>query len=212
MASPKTVKHPIERAGQAEKGKNEMGSLYRPKYKDKKTGESHESAIWWAKFYVHGQMRRESTDTADYAEAKDFLKKREGEAAKRFLKLRLDQAKTLARKRQAFATSGRKTYFAISRDGKFLKIGSSLEPEKRVLRLQNGNAERLEILAMLTTNQERKLHKQFAHLRRHGEWFRLAPELITWLASYTDIHKAWLAWLTTLRTDEKAASVAEKGE
>jgi integrase len=51
------------------------------KYKDKKTGESHESAIWWAKYYVSGRMRRESTETADYAEAKDFVKKREGEAA-----------------------------------------------------------------------------------------------------------------------------------
>jgi integrase len=57
-----------------------VGSIYRPKYKDK-TGEVQESAIWWAKYYVHGRPRRESTETADYAEAKDFLKKREGETA-----------------------------------------------------------------------------------------------------------------------------------
>jgi hypothetical protein len=58
-----------------------VGSIYRPKYKDKTTGEVRESAIWWTKYYVHGRPRRESTETADHAEAKDFLKKREGEAA-----------------------------------------------------------------------------------------------------------------------------------
>jgi integrase len=41
-----------------------MGSIYRRKYKDK-TGEVRESAIWWAKYYVHGRPRRESTETAD---------------------------------------------------------------------------------------------------------------------------------------------------
>lgn len=58
-----------------------MGSVYRPKYKDKTTGETRESAIWWALFYTNGRRHRESTETADYSAAKDFLKKREGEAA-----------------------------------------------------------------------------------------------------------------------------------
>jgi integrase len=58
-----------------------MGSLYRPRYRDKKTGEVHESAIWWAKFYTHGRMVRQSTETADHAEAKEFIKQKEGEAA-----------------------------------------------------------------------------------------------------------------------------------
>jgi hypothetical protein len=58
-----------------------VGSIYRPKYKDTTTGEARESAIWWALFYVHGRRYRESTETTDYNEAKDFVKKREGQAA-----------------------------------------------------------------------------------------------------------------------------------
>src|SRR5262245_62029148 len=57
-----------------------MGSIYRRKYKHK-TGEVRETAIWWAKYYVNGRPMRESTETADHAEAKAFLKRREGEAA-----------------------------------------------------------------------------------------------------------------------------------
>jgi integrase len=58
-----------------------VGSIYRPKYKDKTTGGVRESAIWWALYYVHGRRRRETTETTDYNEAKDFVKKREGQAA-----------------------------------------------------------------------------------------------------------------------------------
>jgi hypothetical protein len=62
-----------------EKG-NTVGSIYRRNYKDK-TGKVREIAIWWVKYHVHGRPRRESTETVDYAEAKAFLKRREGEAA-----------------------------------------------------------------------------------------------------------------------------------
>ena len=58
-----------------------MGSLFRPKYADDKTGEVRESAVWWMRWCVYGQARRESTKTRDYAEAKRLLKIREGQAA-----------------------------------------------------------------------------------------------------------------------------------
>jgi integrase len=58
-----------------------VGSIYRPKYKDKSTREVRQSSIWWALYYVHGRRYRESTETSDYNEAKDFVKKREGQAA-----------------------------------------------------------------------------------------------------------------------------------
>jgi integrase len=56
-----------------------MGSIYRPKYKDRH-GVERESAKWWIQYYSHGRKIRESTETADFEEAKDVLKKREGEA------------------------------------------------------------------------------------------------------------------------------------
>lgn len=58
-----------------------MGSLYRPKYTDRH-GQERESAVWWIQYYSHGRKIRESTDTVDFGEAKEALKKREGEATK----------------------------------------------------------------------------------------------------------------------------------
>src|SRR5436190_18100312 len=58
-----------------------MGYLYRPKLK---SGER--SSIWWAKYYVNGRPVRESTRVASNtdtppAEAKRFLKLRDGAVA-----------------------------------------------------------------------------------------------------------------------------------
>lgn len=58
-----------------------MGSIYRPKYTDRH-GAERESAVWWIQYYSHGHKIRESTETADHAEAKDFLKRKEGDATK----------------------------------------------------------------------------------------------------------------------------------
>jgi integrase len=59
-----------------------MGSLY------KQSG----SSIWWVKYYSHGRPVRESTGTTDEQEAKQFLKKQEGQvAAGQPLLLRLDR-------------------------------------------------------------------------------------------------------------------------
>jgi integrase len=58
-----------------------MGSIYRPKYTDRQ-GEKRESAVFWIQYYSHGRKIRESTETADFTDVKDILKKREGEATK----------------------------------------------------------------------------------------------------------------------------------
>ncbi len=58
-----------------------MGSIYRPKYKDRH-GEKRTSAVWWISYYTHGRQIRESTDTADYGDAKEKLKQKEGDATK----------------------------------------------------------------------------------------------------------------------------------
>ncbi len=53
-----------------------MGYLYRPKLR---SGEP--CRFWWIKYYVNGQVRRESTKTEKETEARRVLKEREGRAA-----------------------------------------------------------------------------------------------------------------------------------
>ncbi|MGA2464674.1 MAG: tyrosine-type recombinase/integrase [Thermodesulfobacteriota bacterium] len=58
-----------------------MGSIYRRKWKDKKTGEIKERPIWWIKYYRHGKPYRESSKGDKITVAERLLKKREGEIA-----------------------------------------------------------------------------------------------------------------------------------
>lgn len=55
-----------------------MGSIYRPKYKDRH-GKRHESAVYWIQFCTDGKVHRESTELTDYGEAKEYLIKRQNE-------------------------------------------------------------------------------------------------------------------------------------
>jgi integrase len=57
-----------------------VGSIYRPKYKYK--GQERTSSVWWIQYCAHGRVFRESADTADYQEAKDKLKQKEGAATR----------------------------------------------------------------------------------------------------------------------------------
>jgi integrase len=50
--------------------------LYQPKYRDAR-GVIRKSPTWWARYGARGKLHRESTQTADYQEAKRFLKERE---------------------------------------------------------------------------------------------------------------------------------------
>lgn len=56
-----------------------MGSIYRPRYKDKKSGKSIESKTWWIKYYKHGKPFRESSKSKRKADAERLLKFREGQ-------------------------------------------------------------------------------------------------------------------------------------
>jgi integrase len=67
-----------------------MGSLYRRKYapagqtyaEAKAAGTLREAGDWWMKYrHLHGVIHRESTGTANHADAKRLLKLREGRAA-----------------------------------------------------------------------------------------------------------------------------------
>jgi integrase len=58
-----------------------MGSLYRPRY-TYKNGQTHISSVWWLRYFTHGKCIRQSSQTADHAEAKKILKQREFEATR----------------------------------------------------------------------------------------------------------------------------------
>jgi hypothetical protein len=55
------------------------GSIYRPKWRDPKTGKLVESSIWWIKYFRHGKPYRESSHSDKIMVAERLLKKRQGE-------------------------------------------------------------------------------------------------------------------------------------
>jgi hypothetical protein len=58
-----------------------MGTIYKKKWKDKKTGQVYEGHIWWIKYYRYGKAYIESTKIDKKTKAEILLKQREGEIA-----------------------------------------------------------------------------------------------------------------------------------
>lgn len=58
-----------------------MGHIFRLKYRDMKTGDVKESAVWWIKYHKNGKPYFESAKAKEETKAKRLLKKREGEIA-----------------------------------------------------------------------------------------------------------------------------------
>lgn len=68
-----------------------MGSVYRPKYRDKNDNYV-ESQVWWIKYYRNGKPFRESSGSKRKTDAERKLKSREGEVAEgRFQGLRIER-------------------------------------------------------------------------------------------------------------------------
>jgi len=67
------------------------------------------------------------------------------------------------------------------RSGKFIKIGTSIDPNKRLGSLQTANPNKLKVRAVLNGGYKTEigLHQLFEKSRIRGEWFRLTEE-ITW--------------------------------
>lgn len=71
----------------------------------------------------------------------------------------------------------------------FIKIGCSLDVNQRLQTLTYAMPFELQLLAVLpviaedVTRIEAQLHRQFAHLRHRGEWFRIGNDLLAHIAS-----------------------------
>lgn len=74
-------------------------------------------------------------------------------------------------------------YFA--RSGNLVKIGHSIQTEKRLAQLRTGSGQRLDLLGTIPGGpaREREIHKQWARLRVPGtEYFRATPDLMAFIA------------------------------
>ena len=65
------------------------------------------------------------------------------------------------------------------RQGKFIKIGYSVNPNERIKDLQTGSPVKLHLQATMEGcfKTEKGLHKLFEHLKSKGEWFRYTDEM-----------------------------------
>lgn len=75
-------------------------------------------------------------------------------------------------------------YFIQAGDAGPIKIGVTRGcPLDRMANLQTGCPEALKLVAHAsgTADDERELHKRFAHLRLRGEWFLAKPELVEFI-------------------------------
>lgn len=65
-----------------------------------------------------------------------------------------------------------------------VKIGFSARPDLRVRRLQTGSPVELRLLCVFrgTKDDERALHALFDAQRLHGEWFKLDPQIVLFMA------------------------------
>lgn len=63
------------------------------------------------------------------------------------------------------------TYIIYSKATNLVKIGKSINPEKRKMSLQTASGQELEIL-LITKISENELHERFYKLRMKGEWFK----------------------------------------
>jgi hypothetical protein len=64
---------------------------------------------------------------------------------------------------------------------RYVKVGYSVNPEKRIAEVQTGNPRILEIVGYFpgTEEDERALHKQFGPSNKLQEWFRPTPALLS---------------------------------
>lgn len=70
-------------------------------------------------------------------------------------------------------------YFIESKTTGLVKIGRSINPKARFASIRTMSPDELVLLGYIpeTSVSESDLHRQFSHLRQHGEWFEFGEEL-----------------------------------
>lgn len=78
-------------------------------------------------------------------------------------------------------------YFIKAKTSACIKIGKAIDPMKRLRGLAMFSPERLELLGVLAEGQhtEKSIHTKFATSRDHGEWFKVTPDLLAFIAENT---------------------------
>jgi len=82
--------------------------------------------------------------------------------------------------------SMRMVYFVRGSVTGLIKIGSAINPKRRVKAMQTGSGETLELLSMIPEDgqlSEATLHVALADSRVHGEWFKMTDRLQSIIAS-----------------------------
>lgn len=89
------------------------------------------------------------------------------------------------------------------RSGKYVKIGYSKNPKKRLDELQTGNPEKLKLIAVMQGNlqTEKSLHDLYSNKRIRGEWFRYIGDL---KASIMSINNQESPEVTDIRSFQRA--------
>lgn len=74
-------------------------------------------------------------------------------------------------------------YFVKS--GDVVKIGFSINVMQRLTGIETHCPTAVELIGLIPggRREERQVHRQFRHLRVHGEWFRLVPPLTDFIAA-----------------------------
>ncbi len=85
------------------------------------------------------------------------------------------------------------SYVYFISDGKYIKIGKSAKPMKRLEQLQTSNARELKLLGIIpgSSVKENELHSMFNNLHVRGEWFKLDNSILLYIESIgsNQLHK-----------------------
>lgn len=109
---------------------------------------------------------QEIVDAADGTEEKARL-------AAKFREL-MDMKASLRRK------MAQRIYFLHAPSARAIKIGISIDIDKRIQSLRSGSPVSLTLLGTIAggADEEKEIHNRWAHIRMHGEWFSATSELL----------------------------------
>ena len=97
------------------------------------------------------------------------------------------------------ANQRREVYFVQAAKEGLIKIGVANDARRRLSSIRTDSPVPLDPLGIMVCNErgalENRLHRQFAHLRQRGEWYRAEPELLDFIREnaepFDDAERDW---------------------